>query len=285
MTSLRMEKSLERHISMNKNRKKKKLYPFTNDIVFCVSLGEHPEMAKKVIETILGNRIPDLTVANAQQIKNLDLEDKFVRFDVYAIDDDGTRYDIEMQTSYNHNLAKRIRYYHAANTLGTRLLGKDYTKLPKSFVIFICSFDPFKKGDALYKFSTMSEKYHDELDYNDGVITYILNAAAKDSSISPELQEFLNYVRTGIPAEDGLTAKLHELVKMVNDSDRWRNSMSTLDEIRQDAELKGIEKGKAAGKEENNKKIALRMLKHGMDVNTIQMITELPLDEVEKLKK
>lgn len=285
MTFLKMGKNQERHISMSKNKKKKKLYPFTNDIVFCVSLGEHPEMAKKVIETILGNRIPDLTVANAQQIKNLDLEDKFVRFDVYAIDDDDTRYDIEMQTSYNHNLAKRIRYYHAANTLGTRLLGKDYTKLPKSFVIFICSFDPFKKGDALYKFSTMSEKYHDELDYNDGVITYILNAAANDSSISPELQEFLNYVRTGIPAEDGLTAELQELVVKLNDSNKWRNNMSTLEEIRQDAELKGIEKGKAAGKEENNKKIALRMLKNGEDISKIKAYTELSKEEIENLKR
>lgn len=274
---------------MSKSKKKKKQYPFTNDIVFCVTLGEHPEMTKKVIETILGKRIPDLTVANAQQIKNLDLEDKFVRFDVYAIDDDGTRYDIEMQTSDNHNLAKRIRYYHAVNTLGTRLLGQDYMKLPNSLVIFICSFDPFRKGDAIYKFSTTSEKYHDELDYNDGVITYILNATADDQSISPELQEFLNYVRTGIPAEDGLTAKLQELVKMVNDSERWRNHMSTLEEIRLDAENKGMKKGLTLGaeigKQENNKKIALRMLKHGMDVNTIQTITELPLEEVEKLKK
>ena len=65
--------------------------------------------------------------------------------------------------------------------------------------------------------------------------------------------------------------------------------MSTLDEIRQDAENKGMKKGLTLGteigKQENNKKIALRMLKHGMDVNTIQTITELPLEEVEKLKK
>ena len=69
--------------------------------------------------------------------------------------------------------------------------------------------------------------------------------------------------------------------------------MSTLEEIRQDAENKGMvkgltlgtRKGKLEGREENRKEIALRMLKHGMDVNTIRTITELPLEEVEKLKK
>lgn len=53
--------------------------------------------------------------------------------------------------------------------------------------------------------------------------------------------------------------------------------MSTLEEIKQNS----VEEGKA----EDKKEIALRMLKHGMDVNTIQTITELPLEEVEKLKK
>lgn len=52
--------------------------------------------------------------------------------------------------------------------------------------------------------------------------------------------------------------------------------MSTLEEIKQNS----VEEGKAVGKAEDKKEIALRMLKHGMDVNTIQTITELPLEEV-----
>ena len=75
--------------------------------------------------------------------------------------------------------------------------------------------------------------------------------------------------------------KLIECNKMVNNSNRWRNSMSTLEEIKQNS----VEEGKAVGKAEDKKEIALRMLKHGMDVNTIQTITELPLEEVEKQKK
>lgn len=65
--------------------------------------------------------------------------------------------------------------------------------------------------------------------------------------------------------------------------------MSTLDEIRQDAEnkgiKKGIEKGIEKGKKESNKKIALRMLKDREDISKIKAYTELSKEEIENLKR
>lgn len=70
---------------------------------------------------------------------------KGVRLDVYAADDEKTVYDIEMQATSNKNLPKRSRYYQGMIDLNLIKKGEDYKTLRKSYIIFICIFDPFGK--------------------------------------------------------------------------------------------------------------------------------------------
>ena len=57
-----------------------------------------------------------------------------------------------MQKGKRKNLAKRSSYYQGSIDLDMISKGEDYTKLKKSFVVFICTFDPFDKGRHLYTF-------------------------------------------------------------------------------------------------------------------------------------
>ena len=72
--------------------------------------------------------------------------------DVYVEDDQNTVFNLEMQTSDNRNLPKRMRYYQGVIDLNILQKGQDYTKLKKSYVIFICTFDPFGEGRHIYTF-------------------------------------------------------------------------------------------------------------------------------------
>ena len=70
-------------------------------------------------------------------------------------DNEGRVYDIEMQCSNSprNDLAKRSRFYQSL--IDGELLdkGKPYEELNPSYVIFICSFDPFHRGLPIYTFT------------------------------------------------------------------------------------------------------------------------------------
>ena len=57
-----------------------------------------------------------------------------------------------MQTVSNLPLGKRARYYQSNMDLDCLEKGADYTALKKCYVIFICTFDYFKKDAPVYFF-------------------------------------------------------------------------------------------------------------------------------------
>ena len=103
---------------------------------------------------------------------------KGVRLDVYAKDDTNTRYNIEMQVLRKSTLGKRSRYYHSQIDMDLLLSGSDYRKLPDTYVIFICDFDPFGFGKYLYSFYTACRE-EGSLAFNDGLYTIFLSTAGK----------------------------------------------------------------------------------------------------------
>ncbi len=82
-------------------------------------------------------------------------EYKGVRLDVYAKDETNTRYNVEMQVSSQSSLGLRSRYYQSQMDMEMLLSGSEYEELPKSYVIFICDFDPF--GGRKYKYTFEKE--------------------------------------------------------------------------------------------------------------------------------
>ena len=75
---------------------------------------------------------------------------------MYVHDDQGRIYDIEMQCSNNRNeLPKRTRYYQAMIDMAEAEKGQDYQDLKESYIIFICTFDPFKQGNPMYTFRNL----------------------------------------------------------------------------------------------------------------------------------
>ena len=66
---------------------------------------------KKFLEMVLGISINKIVVNSEKSISH-NPDYKGVRLDVYANDENNTRYDIEMQVA-KQELGKRIRYYHS----------------------------------------------------------------------------------------------------------------------------------------------------------------------------
>lgn len=103
-----------------------------------------------VLQTILDNKKLKVIDTEIQKVvKNL--EGRSVRLDVYAKDNKGKPYDIEIQRSDKGAGAKRARYNSALMDADITEPGEKAEKLSESYVIFITENDIYKKGKPLYK--------------------------------------------------------------------------------------------------------------------------------------
>ncbi|MDO4988141.1 MAG: PD-(D/E)XK nuclease family transposase [Synergistes sp.] len=74
---------------------------------------ESEELCKTLIERVLNIKIGELQYVEPEKSFELKLDGKGTRLDLYVTDEDGTAYDVEMQTnnSSTEHLGKRTRYY------------------------------------------------------------------------------------------------------------------------------------------------------------------------------
>ena len=204
-----------------------------------------------------------------------------------------------MQTTRHAGLAKRARLYQAHMDINQLQRGQFYTRLRPSFVIFICTFDPFDEGRYLYSFRNVCRETGAELD--DEAYKLFFNTAGTRGQISDSLREILRYMNDpkSYPvdkAELPLIRSIDEAVGEAKMSNEWRHAYMIYQIHQQDAELRGIaigeERGIAIGEErgekrgEQKEKInnAKGMLHEGLSADLISRVTGLPISEINKLK-
>ena len=118
----------------------------SSSFLFAAALSD-PETCRIVLEIILGRKISKVNVKTEHTIM-LSSDSRCVRLDVNARDEYDVNYDIESQNADEGNIVKRSRYYQAEMDVASLAPGDDFNKLPESYIIFICSFDPFGKDSC-----------------------------------------------------------------------------------------------------------------------------------------
>lgn len=148
------------------------------------------------------------------------------------------------------NIEKRTRYYQSLIDIDQLEKNMDYRKLKESYIIFICTFDPFGKGLPVYTTKTVFDE-DNVLNYDDKTNKVFYNLSAlelkqKDS----KLGIFLNYMSTSL-ANDEYTSKIEEAVKKAKYNLNWRKEYMTvgmwIDEEREKACAEGYATGMAEG--------------------------------------
>ena len=183
-------------------------------------------ICKKVLEEILNIKIQEIKMPEQQKVIDLVLDSKSVRLDIYVNDEHNTIYNVEMQKSSHKNLAKRSRYYQGNIDLDMIQKGEDYEKLRKSFVIFICTFDPFNKGRHIYTFQNRC--YEDStLTLGDETTKVFLNTKGELNDVNEEMIEFLNYIENS--TDDYANQAKSQLVKEINQKVSYLKSDKSLE--------------------------------------------------------
>ena len=244
---------------------------------------EKQELFKKLIECILGIKIKSISYMEHEKSFEANLRSKGIRLDLFVIDEDGVAYDIEMQmdNSYKEFLGRRTRYYVSTMDNNALKKGERYSQLRKSYVIFICTFDPFGRGLAKYTFNAICNEDH-SLVLDDGVTRVFINTEGDRHRISKELASFIGYISTGEVTDD-YTKDLDEEVRALrNDDGRERDYMTYMQTIMEHEDM-AYSQGITQGISQANKAMAIKMLKANKPYEEISEFTELTMSDIREL--
>jgi predicted transposase/invertase (TIGR01784 family) len=217
-----------------------------NDFLFAKVMCDE-EICRKVLEKILDIPIHRVVFPVSQKTIDLLIDSKGIRLDIYANDEDGTVYNCEIQRSNKKNLPKRSRYYQGNIDLDLISRGEPYVSLKKSFVIFICTFDPFSEQRYRYTFRNRCDENF-TLILGDETIKIFLNTKGRMGDVSAELKEFLFYIEHttdefAARANSLLVKEIHGKVTEVKQNKKLEVEYMTLLERDRENMEKGIEQG------------------------------------------
>ena len=256
-------------------------------------------ICKHLLEELLQIEISDINYIEAEKTLEPEYTSRGIRLDIIVADDKNTHYNLEMQVKNNKNpdtdtyvLPKRSRYYQAL--LDIDLLQADL--LTPTFIIFICVFDFFEKGNYVYTFKKRCLE-NLELELPDEATTMILNTKGTHGDISKDIKSFYDYVNNHIVTTD-FTKQIDDEISYLKLDTKVRREFMLMEARLLDERREGIAEGKeiglaegeaiglVKGEAEHKLKVAKLMLAKGC--YSLQEITELSglsLADVEKLKE
>lgn len=239
-----------------------------NDFLFAKVMSDK-EICKALLEKLLQIQIQDIVYLDQQKTIDVEKDAKSVRLDVYV--EDGNRvFDLEMQTTDKKDLPWRSRYYQGIIDLNTIEKGESYKKLKESYIIFICTFDPFKGGRAQYSFENLCLE-DSALKLKDGARKIFFNAKDYMHADQEDVREFLKYVN-GEESDNPFVKEIQAKVERAKLNEEWRREYMTL--WMRDQENQEI------GREEERRKIIIKMLEQGFSDEQIVLLCDTSKDEI-----
>lgn len=260
---------------------------FADDYMFCRILQKHMDVAKQIVKLATGREVENIAYSSKQYAIDPYVSAKSIRFDIYFVGDNEV-YDIEMQTTKQKDIVKRTRYYLGLNDVEILKQGEDYENLPRSYIIFICKFDPFGQEyeeyvseERLFGISKEKVDITEAANFSADYQKVFLNAGKLiANSDNPELANFLNYVYSG-EANDEFTHELSNYVQETKQSAEEARMFMTYQEHLKDSYIEG----KNDGVKENATEVAKQMLIDGEPMCRIVRYSKLSEEEIQKLKE
>lgn len=248
---------------------------FRDDFLFCKILESRPDLTKELLELILGIGIKEVKVQKQLPIEIIN-KARGIRLDVYAEDDNNTVYDIEMQTTSRKDLPKRSRYYQGMIDLQLIKRNDKFSKLKKSYVIFICMNDPFKADRSIYTFENICIE-DTSIKLGDESTKVFLNASSKSNEISADLKDFFTLLKTG-GGSTHLTQEIECEVAKARAHEKWRTEYMTL-------YMRDLENQDIGREEAQVSAIKNLMSKLGYSMDEAMDLLEIPIEDRDDLKE
>ena len=269
-----------------------------NDFIF-KKVMSRKRICIHLLEELLQIKIADINYLEAEKSLEPEYTSRGIRLDIIVADDRNTHYNLEMQVKNNKNpdtkkhvLPKRTRYYQALLDIDLLQNSQEYDLLPPTYVIFICVFDFFAKGNYVYTFKKRCLEDL-KLELPDEATTIILNTQGTHGNISTDIKSFYDYVNNHVINSD-FTKQIDDEISYLKLDTKVRREFMLLEARLLDERREGKAEGLAEGKEigftegeaEHKLKVAKIMLAKGCySLEEITELSGLSLADVEKLKE
>ena len=259
-------------------------------------------LCQRFISNVMKCDVVDLEYIETEKELEPYFDSKCVRLDVIVVDRNNNRYNLEMQVRNVIGketklplLPKRARYYLSVMDMDMLQKGQTYDKLYPLVLVFVCAFDLFKEGRYVYTFKSRCLENLD-LELANDVTTMFLNANGVAGDVTPQMVNFLEYVKTKVP-NDAYTRELEaEVARLKLDKEVRRKYMVLQAELR-DTEIvafeageakghaAGLAEGLAEGEVKKSRETALEMLKDGEPLTKIMKYSKLAKEDILLLAK
>ena len=248
-----------------------------NNFMFAAVMSDE-ENCKGFLERALPIKVDHVEISTEKSIV-YHPEYKGVRLDVYAKDENNTRYNVEMQVLKQLALGRRSRYYQSHMDMDLLVKGCNYAELPDSYVIFLCDFDPFGKGKYRYTFQVTCRE-EENVSLKDGRCIVFLNTHGKNvEDVPKELVSFLRFVHADLKEsqkdfEDDYVRQVQKSVTHIRDSREMEERFMLLELLLEDERREGRKEGEEEGQ--------LKMAKEMLEM-TLSRLGQLPSSLLEVL--
>ena len=282
------------------------------DLAFKKIFGveENKDLLISLINSIVGaeDQVLEVTLLNPYNPKNFKT-DKLSILDIKATNQDGKRFNIEIQISDEADYNKRALYYWAKIYTEQLKVAEDYSKLSKAIGIHILNFTSIPEVKKYHNVFHITEKETGLLYFKDLELHTIELKKFSDNSdeeladivlkVKNALDMWLAFLtRNDLLIADNLPKELNDpyLKKAINvlsvmnftpeereayeDHLKWlRIEANTIRNYEQRGEIRG----KAEGRVERNIEIAKKMLSKNHSISDISDLTGLSPEEISKL--
>ena len=261
----------------------------TDDFIF-TRVMRNKRLCRTLLEMILHVKVGKIRFLTSHHAIESDPIAKGIIMDVFLRDEDKV-INVEMQTANHGDLSRRSCYYQAAADIDTTPKGAEYKDLKQNYVIFICTFDPFRQGRPLYDFQNWCVRYGKPIPLQDGTAKIFLNTAAtRLDGLDADLRLFYDYVR-GKAAQTGFTRELDSSISKLKEEKEERSMYLTYGSRMMEYRREGFEEGREDGISIGLKRgayqkaleTARRLLGRGDSPEEVADITGLPASQVEAL--
>ena len=252
---------------------------FTDDFMFRKVLMNNQDLCKRLVELLIDVEVDHVEYKDDNHVIETTSDNKSVKLDVYLKDEDGTVFDLEMQNRRKDEMPKRTRFYQSMIDIDHLDAGATYDELPDSYIVFICTFDPYEEGLAKYEFRELCVDRPD-IELGAGVAKVFINARSKSKDVSGEMRAFLDYL-CGKNASSELTRDIETNILKARERNTWRREYMTLEDSLKVERKQWLKEGR----EEKGFEAVRNLVESGLaDETKACEILEVSLEEYKKYK-
>ena len=264
----------KRRISLTREEYKQRV-KFTDDFFFS-RLMQNEDLCRRLAQVLVGVKIKSVRLHQSQRQLKRERHTHGIRLDAYLEDEDRIIV-IEMQTTNQKWLFKRIRLYQGMLDTASLPAGSSYMSLKDTYIVFLCTFDPVGLGLPVY---IVEQVFRDTsgAKYDDGAHKTLYNMLQWAECADSEVQAVLKYMQTGL-AESGLMRDIDAAIESERELQSMRDEYMTFD--MKLCEVRDETWGQASYQKACD--TARNLISMGLSAEQISQATGLSLEEVEGL--